>query len=177
MAAAEVHGTVAMAVRFTMAPTACKDSGVRALNNGLIRQALHWRTCMRVYLTPCCAQKDPALQGSGKAVTPDKLYMATPTRQFMETCMRCNVSWAIFSDLYGVWFSQVTHEWYEKNPDTLTEAEYETLRKNFDEQLSIFSDIRFYHQPGQLHPFHHRLLRETTLAEKVSLFTHLSEIA
>ena len=132
---------------------------------------------MRIYLTHCCAEKDPALKDTGKAVTPDKLYMATPIRRFMDECKRCNVRWAIFSDLYGVWFPQVTHEWYEKNPDTLTEAEFEALRKNFDEQLSTFSEIRFYHEPGDLHPFHRRLLRETTLAEKVTLFTDLSEIA
>ena len=131
---------------------------------------------MRIYLTPCCAQKDPALRGTGKAVSPDQLYTATPTRRFMDTCKRGNVRWAIFSDLYGVWFPHVEHEWYEKDPDTLTEAEFETLRNNFDEQLSTFSEIRFYCHPGRLHPFHRRLLSETTLAEKVRMITHLSEI-
>ena len=130
---------------------------------------------VRVYLTHCCAGKDPALRGTGKAVTPDKLYSEQPIHQFMDACKRCSVRWAIFSDLYGVWFSDITHEWYEKDPDTLTETEFETLRKNFDEQLSTFSEIRFYH-PGDLHPFHRRLLRETTLAERISLFTDLSEI-
>lgn len=130
----------------------------------------------RIYLTPCCAQKDSDLRGTGKKVTPDHLYTAAPTRQFMETCKRGNVKWAIFSDLYGVYFSQDEHEWYEKNPDTLTEAEFETLRKNFNEQLSTFSEIRFYCQPGDLHPFHRRLLSETTLAERVKMITDLSEI-
>ena len=132
---------------------------------------------MRIYLTYCSAQKDAALRGTGKAVTPDKLYTAAPIRRFMDRCKRGNVRWAIFSDLYGVWFPHIEHEWYEKDPDTLTEAEFETLRKNFDELLATFSEIHFYYHPGGLHPFHRRLLRETTLAEKVSLFTHLSEIA
>jgi hypothetical protein len=130
---------------------------------------------VKIYLTHCCAEKDPALRGTGKAVTPDKLYTEVPIQRFMDACRRCDVRWAIFSDLYGVWFPGVTHEWYEKDPDTLTEAEFETLRKNFDEQLSTFSEIHFYH-PGSLHPFHRRLLRETILAEKVSLFTDLREI-
>ena len=94
----------------------------------------------------------------------------------MDRCKRGNVRWAIFSDLYGVWFPRVEHEWYEKDPDTLTEAEFETLRNNFDEQLSAFSEIRFYCQPRRLHPFHRLLLSETTLAEKVRMITHLSEI-
>ena len=28
---------------------------------------------------------------------------------------------------YGVWFLQVRHEWYEKDPDTVTEAEFANL--------------------------------------------------
>ena len=130
---------------------------------------------MRIYLTHCCAEKDPALRGTGKAVTPDHLYTATQTLEFMDWCKRGNFRWAIFSDLYGVWFSQVEHEWYEKDPSTLTEAEFQALRSNFDEQLATFSEIRFYY-PDSLHPFHRRLLGETTLAEKVKIITHLSEI-
>ena len=65
---------------------------------------------------------------------------------------------------------------YRLDPDTLTEAEFETLLNNFDGQLSIFSEIRFYCHPAHLHPFHRRLLSDTTLAEKVGMITHLSEI-
>jgi hypothetical protein len=136
-----------------------------------------WRASVRIYLTHCCAEKDPLLRGTGEAVTSDKLYTATPTRRFMDECKRRNVRWAILSDRYGVWFPGVKHEWYEKDPDTLTEAEFEALRKDFDEQLAAFGEICFYHEPGSLHAFHRRLLRETTLAEKASLFTDLNEIA
>jgi hypothetical protein len=93
----------------------------------------------------------------------------------MDKCKSSEVTWAIFSDLYGVWFSPVEHEWYEKNPDTLTEAEYETLRSNFDEQLATFSKIFFYY-PDEVHPFHRRLLDETALADRVKMITQLSEI-
>jgi len=48
----------------------------------------------------------------GEAVTPDKLYTDAPIQRFMAACKRCDVKWAIFSDLYGVWFPDVTHEWY-----------------------------------------------------------------
>jgi len=69
---------------------------------------------VRIYLTHRCAEKDPALRGTGEAVTPDKLYTDAPIQRFMAACKRCDVKWAIFSDLYGVWFPDVTHEWYEK---------------------------------------------------------------
>jgi len=67
---------------------------------------------VRIYLTHCCAEKDPALRGTGEAVTPDKLYTDAPIQRFVAACKRCDVKWAIFSDLYGVWFPDVTHEWY-----------------------------------------------------------------
>jgi hypothetical protein len=35
----------------------------------------------------------------------DKVYTATPTRRFMKRCKNAKVNWAIFSDKYGIWFS------------------------------------------------------------------------
>jgi len=37
----------------------------------------------------------------------------------MNRCKEKRVEWAIFSNLYGVWFPNVEHEWYEKNPALL----------------------------------------------------------
>ena len=37
------------------------------------------------------------------------------------------VNWAIFSDKYGVWFSNGLHEWYEKNPNKITEEEFNQI--------------------------------------------------
>ena len=59
---------------------------------------------LRVYLTHCSAKKDDALKNTSKKVTPDKFYTASPTRRFMNKCKEKSVDWAIFSDLYGVWF-------------------------------------------------------------------------
>jgi hypothetical protein len=41
----------------------------------------------------------------------------------MNKCKCNNVNWAIFSENFGVWFPHVEHEWYEKDPDTVTESE------------------------------------------------------
>jgi hypothetical protein len=76
---------------------------------------------MRIFVTHCSAKKDNSLKNTGKKVTPDKLYTATPTQRFMKKCLKSKVNWAIFSDYYGVWFPDLEHEWYEKSPDTVTE--------------------------------------------------------
>lgn len=87
---------------------------------------------MKIYITHCSAKKDDSLKNTGRKVTPDKLYIATPTQRFMSKCKEKKVNWAIFSDLYGVWFPDIEHEWYEKDPDTVTEQEFRNLVKDFD---------------------------------------------
>jgi homoserine dehydrogenase len=56
---------------------------------------------MRIHLTHCSAKKDDSLHNSTKIVTPDKLYMATPTQRFMSRCKEQRVKWAIFSATVG----------------------------------------------------------------------------
>ena len=131
---------------------------------------------MKIYLTHCSAKKDARLRTSGVSVTPDKLYTATQTQRFMERCKARRVEWAIFSDRYGIWFPHVVHGWYEKDPATVTEAEFRALVRNFDQSLSKYHEILFYRHPGRFHPMYRRLLNETRLGGKLSLFSHLSEI-
>jgi hypothetical protein len=129
-----------------------------------------------IYLTHCSAKKDDSLQGSGRKVTPDKLYTATPTQRFIQKCKEEEVNWAIFSDKHGVWFPDEKHEWYDKNPDFITGEEFERLRKNFDDRLQEYDKILFYHNPGRFHDLYERLLREVELSDRVELFSHKSEI-
>ena len=96
--------------------------------------------------------------------------------RFVEKCKRTKVNWAIFSDRCGVWLPHVEHEWYEKDPNTVAEAEFKKLVKDFDEHLRIFDEILFYHNPARFHPLYRKLLCESALLEKVRMFTHLSEI-
>jgi hypothetical protein len=72
---------------------------------------------MEIYITHCSAKKAGRYRGTGETVTPDVLYTATPTQRFIGQCEASGVRWAIFSDLYGVWFPEVQHVWYEKDPD------------------------------------------------------------
>ena len=104
------------------------------------------------------------------------LYTATPTRRFMSKCHERNVSWAIFSDLYGVWFPSIEHEWYEKDPDTVTEQEFRGLVDDFDRKLKNYEEIWFYYNPGRFHSLYEKLLQETKLKDKVKRFTHIREI-
>jgi hypothetical protein len=54
--------------------------------------------------------------------------------------------------------SWVRHKWYEKDPDTVREVEFSALLRDFDEQLGVYSEICFYHNPGRFHPLYDCLL-------------------
>jgi hypothetical protein len=131
---------------------------------------------MKIYITHCSAKKDDSIRNTGMKVTPDRLYRAKPIQRFMNKCKERKVEWAIFSDLYGVWFPNVEHEWYEKDPDTVTEQEFEELVSDFDQKLQKFAEIWFYHNPGRFHPLYRRLLQKIKLKNKVKLFTHIRDI-
>ncbi len=62
-----------------------------------------------------------------REVTSDKLYTATPIQRFINESKNKGVNWAIFSDKYGIWFSEDLHEWYDKNPNKVTEDEFNQL--------------------------------------------------
>ena len=131
---------------------------------------------MRMYLTHCSAKKDDTLKGTGTKVTPDRLYTATPTQRFIQRCRAQGVKWAIFSDLYGVWLPEAEHEWYEKDPDTVTQSEFQQLLANFDRELENYDEIWFYRNPGRYHPLYQRLLASSRHTDSVVMISHLSEI-
>ncbi len=130
----------------------------------------------RIYLTHCSARKNRLLRNSTQGVTPDKLYTATPARRFMSRCKKAGAKWAIFSDLYGVWFPHIGHRWYEKSPDTVTDKDFKRLVSDFDRKLRGFDEIWFYRNPGRFHWLYKELLRRTRLRKRVRRFSHLSEI-
>lgn len=131
---------------------------------------------MRIYISHCSAKKNDSLRQTLVKVTPDELYTATPLRRFMRKCQQKEVKWAIFSDKYGIWFSDVTNTWYEKNPRKITEEEFEVLKDNFDRRLKSYDEIWFYFNPGRWHSLYRRLLKETKPRSRLRTFTHLKEI-
>lgn len=131
---------------------------------------------MRIYLTHCSAEKNDALQVSGAKVTPERLYTATAIQAFMGRCKEKGVDWAILSDLYGVWFPDVEHKWYEKHPDTVTDQEFDENLQGFDQKLKTYDEIWFYVRTETFHPFYQKVLTNTVLKDKVRQFTDLKEI-
>jgi hypothetical protein len=131
---------------------------------------------MRIYVTHCCARKDDTLKESRKEVTPQELYKARPTQRFIQRCVAKGVEWAVFSDLYGVWFPEIKKTWYEKSPNTVTADEFKTLMKDFDCALGQFTQIFFYYNPGRFHPLYRKLLEKSELRERITRITHLSDI-
>jgi hypothetical protein len=98
-------------------------------------------------------------------------------QRFIATCRLKRVEWAIFSDLYGIWFPFEKHGWYEKDPASVTQQEFQQLLVDFDRKLNGYDAIFFYHNPGRFHPLYKRLLSETALREKVTPITHIIQIA
>ena len=131
----------------------------------------------KIYITHCSAKKDDALRNTGKKVTPDKLYTATPLQRFVGKCKEKGVEWAIFSDKYGVIFPWEEIEWYDKHPSKVTPKEFKFLVDNFVQRLSKYKEIWFYHNPGRFHSLYKKLVQEASKRGlNVKLFTHLSEI-
>ncbi len=134
---------------------------------------------MRIYITHCSAKKDDSLANTGKRVTPDQLYTATPTRRFMQRCKKVGVPWGIFSDYYGVWLQTQKREWYGDevgDPNRVEKETFQNLIKDFDTKLENFDEIYFYYNPGRFHPLYKRLLNKTNLKPKIVRITHLYEI-
>jgi len=131
---------------------------------------------MRIFITHCSGKKDNSLKNTGKKATPEKLYLAAPLQRFVNRCKDKKVSWAILSDLHGIWFPDVEHEWYDKPPNTVTEQEFKNLVNDFNQKLHNLDEIWFYYNPGRFHPVYKRLVEETKFKNKIKMFTHIKEI-
>ena len=131
---------------------------------------------MRIYITHCTGIKNNKLRESGKLVAPDELYQSFFTQRFMARCKQQKVNWAIFSDQYGIWSPNEKKPWYEKHPDTVTEAEFQHLISDFDTKLKPYSEIWFYRHRGWFHPFYQKIIHHSALSNRIKLFSHIQNI-
>jgi len=131
---------------------------------------------MRIYLTHCSKEKDPAFKEPGNIATPDQLYIETGIQQFMSRCKAMSVNWAVLSDLYGVYQSDDQYGWYEKHPNTVLPHEEEIIVQEFDRKLNHYDEIWFYIRPESFHSFYARVLKRTALADRVQTFKDLELI-
>lgn len=131
---------------------------------------------MRIYLTHCSKEKDPAFKEPGNTATPDQLYIETGIQQFMTRCKLTGVNWAVLSDLYGVYQADEQYSWYEKHPDTVLPHEEERIIQDFNRKLNGYDEIWFYVRPESFHPFYEKVLKRTVLAKRVQTFEDLELI-
>jgi len=130
----------------------------------------------RVYVTHCSGEKDDALRGTGREVAPEELYTSERFREFARACREAGVTWAVLSDLHGIWFADERRGWYEKAPETVTEAEFHALVESFDTRLADFDKVLFYHEPGRLHELYRRVVEASALKGRVEFFTDVAMI-
>jgi hypothetical protein len=133
---------------------------------------------MRIYVTHCSGKKSLSAKRSGAKVTPDKLYTSKRIQPFMRRCKDQKVKWAIFSDLYGIWFPHEKKKWYEKSPQKIKigSEEFKSLVRTFNRRLNRFGKISFYYHPARFHKLYRAILRETKLKSRVEKFKHIDEI-
>lgn len=114
---------------------------------------------MRIYITHCTSIKNDLYKGTNEKVTSDTLYVGTKIQRFINYCKRKNVKWAIFSDLYGVWFPNEKHEWYEKHPSLVTDSEFEQLVSCAKEKMKNY-EVYFYgnYKSHYFHPLYRKLV-------------------
>lgn len=125
----------------------------------------------KIYITHCSRQKDPALELSGKKVTPAQLYTSPGLQQFIRYCDQHALEWAILSDRYGVVFRDEQIGWYSKPPDTVTENEFADLLDSFVSRLAGYDEIHFQHRPGETHPVFSRIVEQSAaLGMNVKIF-------
>ncbi len=115
-----------------------------------------------IYITHCTYKKDHGLKGTGENVPPDKLYVGTKIKRFINRCKKQNVEWAIFSDLYGIWFPDENHVYYEKHPNEVTDEEFKKLLDDTEEKLKKYNKVYFYgnHKSHYFHRLYRKLITQ-----------------
>jgi len=114
-----------------------------------------------LYLTHCTYKKDNKLQRTGEIVSPDRLYTGVKINRFINRCKQVGVKWAIFSDLYGVWFPYEKHGYYEKHPSEVTDSEFRELLQASIDRLKKYDAVYFYgnHKSHYFHGLYKKLIR------------------
>ncbi len=123
-----------------------------------------------LYVTYCAKHKNDFLKGMNVKVKPDQLYISSRIVEFVNYCKQRKVDWAIFSDLYGLWFPNKKHEWYEMPPDFVTADDLILLLKDFLKRTKRYDIIYFYH-PAKwpLHPVYQKVIEASDKVKLISI--------
>jgi len=131
---------------------------------------------MRIYLTHCSKDKSLSAKASGEKLPPDQLYTDARLQEFIAACKSVGAFWAILSDHYGVFFPDETHEYYEKPPVKVTPEKELVIIRQFDQTLSAYDEIWFFVRAETFHLFYDRVLKSSTMHNRITLFFDLNAI-
>jgi hypothetical protein len=115
-----------------------------------------------LYITHCTNKKNPCLKDTGEKVPPDKLYIGDKITGFINRCNNQNVEWAIFSDLYGIWFPHERHKYYDKHPNEVSDEEFNKLLDDSEKKLKKYGRVYFYgnHRSPRFHHLYKKLITQ-----------------
>jgi len=132
---------------------------------------------LRIYITHCTDTKKESLKDTGVEVPPDELYTARWIQRFMKKCKETRVNWAIFSDLYGVWFPWEEHMWYEMPPNDVSLRQFTNLVADLERKLQDYDEVCFYYNPGRFHHLYRMLVQVARpRGKKMKLITRFDDI-
>lgn len=115
-----------------------------------------------LYITHCTYRKNPRLKDTREKVSPDKLYIGDKITRFINRCKSQEVEWAIFSDLYGIWFPHERHVYYEKHPNEVSDKEFNKLLDDSEKKLKKYEKVYFYgnHKSHYFHRLYKKLITQ-----------------
>jgi len=104
---------------------------------------------------------------------PSELYNSPRVQKFIIYCKQYNYTWAIFSDCYGLVFSNEKIRWYDKSPDCVTNREYESLLYMTLKKLTDYDVIFFYYNLDTYHLLYENLINDLKRFKNIVLLDKL----
>jgi cytoplasmic iron level regulating protein YaaA (DUF328/UPF0246 family) len=107
------------------------------------------------------------------------MYTSRRIQEFIDTCKKVRAFWAIFSDLYGVWFPSEKYQYYDKSPDSVSKSEFFQLVQSAE---NVLKKYHVYFYANENDPKFHKLYRDliNELRDrgiKIEIFSDLQQIS
>lgn len=126
----------------------------------------------QIFITYCSKRKVEYEDSTFKYL-PSELYISPRVQEFISHCSQHNHTWAIFSDYYGLVFANEKIEWYDKNPDCVTNKEYERLLYITLKKLTAYDEVFFYYNIDTYHTLYVNLVNDLKKFKTVVLLDRL----
>jgi len=110
---------------------------------------------VHLYMTYCCRQKHFSILPQ----TPEKLYISKRIKQFFDFVKANNLPFAVFSDKYGVVFSNEKIMWYDVPPGKVRNRTKLFTRALTELRRRGISKICFW-APAPLEPLYKEFIKE-----------------